>query len=271
MDEYRDWIVSADRPVACARLNRPEQMNSLTTATLVALRDILRDLSENDRVDVVVIEGRGDHFSSGFDLAGMADLLSGETAVAQAQVRLQQECLEALAAFEKPTIARLHGFCIGGGLLLALCCDFRIASHRTVFHLPEIQLGLPILWGTYRLTRLLGEATAQEMILLHKRFKTEYALAHGLIHQAVRPEDLDRAVTALAAKLCKIPRRSLHLAKRIIRASQDLAAGESQRIELAALEELAGDASVRAGMEAYLLEHIRAGEADGPADAEGTA
>jgi enoyl-CoA hydratase/carnithine racemase len=266
MADHRHWILLADGPVAHVRLNRPEEMNSLTTRTLVELREILGDLSGQVGVVVVVIEGEGDHFSSGFDLAGMAGLLSGSIEAAQTEVRLQQECLQALAAFEKPTIARLHGFCIGGGILLALCCDFRIASQRTIFHLPEIQLGMPILWGTYRVTRLLGEAAAKEIILLHKRFKPDYALAHGLIHQAVKAQDLDQAVAALADKLCRIPGRSLRLAKQIIHGSLDLTPVDSQRVEVAALEDLAADPDVRRAIESYLGRHLRPWEAGGSVD-----
>jgi enoyl-CoA hydratase/carnithine racemase len=162
-----------------------------------------------------------------------------------------QRCLEDFEALEKPTIAKLHGFCMGGGLILALCCDFRIASQRTIFSLPEVKLGIPILWGTQRLTRVAGVAATKEMVFLGRRFKARAAQAYGLLHQVVPPDELDKAVAALAAKFQRLPPRTVGVAKRIINVGYNLPMRHSQNLEIDALAELLGGPDLREAIESY--------------------
>ena len=152
-----------------------------------------------------------------------------------------QRCLDDFECLGIPTIAKLRGFCIGGGLLLALCCDFRVASSRTVFSLPEIKLGLPILWGTKRITRVIGLAAAKELIYLGGRFKASEAVRLGLVHQVVSPDELNQAVRTLADKLIRVPTTAVALAKRIIHESSELSLRESQDLEIDAITDLLGN------------------------------
>ena len=162
-----------------------------------------------------------------------------------------QRCLDEFESLEKPTIAKLRGFCIGGGLVLALCCDFRIASQRTIFSLPEVRLGLPIIMGTQRLTRVAGVAAAKEIIMLGKRFNASAAQAYGLLHQVVPPGELDAAVAALADKFQRLPPRTVAIAKRIINLGHNLSMRDSQNLELDAQAELLDSPDLREGRESY--------------------
>jgi len=153
---------------------------------------------------------------------------------------------------EKPTIAKLRGFCIGGGLILALCCDFRIASQLTVFSLPEVRIGIGVIMGTHRVTRVAGVAAAKEMILLGKRFSAKTAYGYGLVHEVVLPDKLDARAAALADKFKNLPPRTVGISKRIINSGQDISLRESQDLEIDAQMELLDNPDMREALESYL-------------------
>ena len=238
MNQYNHWILEENLPIATLTLNRPDTMNNMTMETLFELRDVSNYLGGRSDIWVVIVQGQGEHFSSGVDPRVITERLEGSTEELRNLVHDQQRCLDAFAALEKVTIARLHGFCIGGGLLLAASCDFRIASKRTIFSLPEVRLGIPILWGTHRISRLVGAAGAKEMIMLGKRYRAHEALKMGMVHQVVPTDELDRHVKALAERFLRLPPRTVGIAKRLIDTGFNLSMEESQALELDALEEL---------------------------------
>lgn len=251
MPKYQNWLLTEKDQIATLTINRPDKLNSLTPETLYELREITKTLKTQKNIRAVIVEGKGDHFSSGADLNLIKGLLE-DSEVAHRQVLLDlQLCLDEFEALEKPTIAKLKGFCIGAGLVLALCCDFRIASQRTIFSLPEVKIGLPILMGTQRLTRVTGMGAAKEMILLGKRFSAKDALAYGLLHKVVLPDQLDNAVADLAEKFSHLPPITVGLAKRLINKGYDLTLRESQDLELDALDELLKNPELREAIESY--------------------
>lgn len=252
MTEYRNWLLTEEAHIATLTLNRPDDMNSLTAETLFELRDITAYLRTRQDVWVVIIQGQGRHFSTGMDVGEIKGRLDQSEQANREYLLDLQRCLDEFEALEKPTIAKLHGFCIGGGLILALCCDFRIASQHTIFSLPEIRLGLPVIMGTQRLTRVVGVAATKEMILLGKRFNASAAQAYGLLHQVVPPDELDAAVAALADKFQRLPPRTVGIAKRIINLGHNLSMRESQNLELDAQAELLDSPDLREGIESYL-------------------
>ncbi len=251
MSEYENWLLTEEGHIATLTLNRPDAMNSLAAETLFELRDITAYLRGQRDVWVVVVQGQGQHFSTGMDVNEIRGRLDQSELANREHLLSLQQCLDDFEALEKPTIAKLRGFCIGGGLILALCCDFRIASQRTIFSLPEVKLGLPIIMGTQRLTRVVGVAATKEMILLGGRFNAHTAQAHGLLHQVVPPDELDAAVAALADKFTRLPPPTVGIAKRIINLGHDLPMRDSQNLELDALAELLHSPDVREAMESY--------------------
>ena len=251
MAEYRNWLLTEEAHIATLTLNRPDAMNSLTSETLCELRDITAYLRTRKDVWVVIVQGQGKHFSTGMDINVIKGRLDQSEQANREYLLDLQQCLDEFEALEKPTIAKLHGFCIGGGLILALCCDFRIASQRTIFSLPEVKLGLPIIMGTQRLTRVAGVAAAKEIIMLGKRFNASAAQAYGLLHQVVPPGELDAAVAALADKFQRLPPRTVGIAKRIINLGHNLSMRDSQNLELDAQAELLDSPDLREGMESY--------------------
>lgn len=247
----QNWNVHKSGQIASLMLNRPESSNNLNEETMLELRDVSKQLGDDPAIRVVVLEGQGDHFCTGIDLQMVRSRLDLSIEKNRDFLLRLQRCLDDFENLEKPTIAKLKGFCIGGGVLLAVCCDFRIASERTIFSLPEIKLGLPILWGTKRITRIAGPAHAKEMVLLGGRFKARQALTYGLVHQVVPAHNLDEATQALAEKLSKFPQRAMGLAKSIIHAGMDLGLRESQDLEVEALSSLMQTPETRMAFERY--------------------
>jgi enoyl-CoA hydratase len=238
MSEYRHWLLSQEAHVATITLNRPDAMNSLTADALYELRDISAYLRTRSDVWAVVVQGQGKHFSAGIDVSVIQERLDRPAQANREFLLGLQQCLDDFEALEKPTIARLSGFCIGGGLILALCCDFRIASQRTIFSLPEVKRGLGVIMGTQRITRVAGVAATKEMVLLGGRFKANDALAYGLINRVVPPDELDGAVAALAEKFQTLPPRTVGIAKRIINVGHNMSMRESQDLEIDAQMEI---------------------------------
>lgn len=252
MSEYQHWLLTEEAHVATLTLNRPDAMNSLAAETLYELRDITIHLRTRKNVWVVIVQGQGKHFSSGVD-AGMIKNRLNQSEQANREYLLNlQRCLDEFEALEKPTIAKLHGFCIGGGLILALCCDFRVASQRTVFSLPEVRLGIGVIMGTQRVTRVAGVAATKEMILLGKRFNARTAQAYGLLHSVVPPNELDAAVAALAERFQTLPPRTVGIAKRIIDVGYNLSMRDSQDLEIDAQAELLDSPDLREAIESYV-------------------
>lgn len=147
---------------------RPEKRNAIDTATLHEFSASLTEAAKDDQVRCVVIEGEGKMFSSGIDLAVLADSeqsLSGVRAFRDLAIRTYNQLEELL----KPTIAKLHGGCLGMALELALACDFRVATNDTLLGLPETRIGLvPDVGGSSRLPAIVGLGNAKELIMTGK-------------------------------------------------------------------------------------------------------
>lgn len=250
--KYRNWLLSEEDQIATLTLNRPQAQNNLNAETLYELKDISAHLGARKDIWVVVLRGQGRHFSTGMDVDTIKARLDRPEEENREFLAGLQRCMDAFEALEKPTIARLHGFCVGGGLILALCCDFRIASQRTVFYLPEVRLGIGVIMGTQRITRLAGLATTKELVLLGRRLNARNAYSHNLVHKVVPEKELDAAVAALAVRFRGLPPRTVGIAKRIVNAGQDLSLRASQDLEIDAQAEIQGSPDMREALESYL-------------------
>jgi enoyl-CoA hydratase/carnithine racemase len=210
--------IERDGAVCVIRLARPEKLNALSTE----LERELQTLLASDGVrssGCVVLAGAGRAFSAGADTTEFADR-TPEAVLAY--YRETGGVYEQVAALPQPTLSAIHGYCLGGGLELALATDFRIADATATFGFPEVSIGiLPSSGGTYRMTRLLGAARAKELILLGERIGADDALAAGLVTEVV-PEGkaLERAVE-LGRRLASLPRTAYTVAKQAIDATAD--------------------------------------------------
>src|SRR6185369_8553605 len=191
---YETLEVEIAAPVARVWLARPERLNALDARTLDEIAAVFTALQTRFDVHVVVLGGRGRAFCAGADRKDPPARLSRASGAT------------ALERCEAVTIARLNGHVIGGGLVLALACDFRVAASDTSFAVPEVDLGIPLTWGAVpRLVREIGAARAREVILLCDRFDTATAERWGLVHRAASGEALDATVDDLARRLAAKP------------------------------------------------------------------
>jgi enoyl-CoA hydratase/carnithine racemase len=212
-------------------LERPEKLNALSTAVERRLLGVLA--SEEVRGSrCVVLTGAGRAFSAGADLG---EISRDDPAAIAAYYRDTGDVYERFAALPQPTIAALHGYCLGGGLELALAADFRVADETTVLGLPEVALGIvPSSGGLHRLVRIVGPARAKEAMLLRERLGAREALALGLVTEVVAEgAALERALE-LAERLAALPPLAVSVAKQVA----DLLA-ESSREAGVAIERLA--------------------------------
>jgi enoyl-CoA hydratase len=229
---YETLLVETDGAVAILTINRPEKLNALSgqvRAELVAALDRLRD---DDAVRVLVITGAGEKsFVAGADIAEFAE----RTPLEQRATMTGRRVFDEIAAYPKPVIAMINGFCLGGGCELALACDVRIAADTAKFGQPEINLGIiPGGGGTQRLPRVVGMGQAMRLVLSGERIGAAEALRIGLadvVHPAA--ELRERTLEFARAMAGKSP-VALRMAKSAVRAAAEmpLAAGLQYETEL---------------------------------------
>lgn len=215
MPEYQTITVEKRGRVALLTINRPDKLNSLNKNVHAEGVAALDELRQDDSVRVVVITGAGPKsFIAGADISEFA----GQTPVTQRNLFLERTFFNSIDTFPKPVIAMINGFCLGGGNELALACDIRIASENARFAQPEINLGIICGGGgTQRLTRLIGEGRAMEMILTGDMIDAPTALKFGLV-TAVHPiEELEAKTMELADKLAEKAPIALQMSKEAVK------------------------------------------------------
>ncbi len=196
--------VSVEGPRGSLWLSRPDKLNPLSTQTLAELEDAARWFDRHPDLKVVTVGGRGRAFSAGADLGaftGRGDRSDREQGWRTAR---------ALEEMRAVTVARLHGWCVGGGLVVAAACDLRVAASSARFSIPEIDLGIPLAWGGIpRLVREIGPALTKELVMTGREFSAEEAKAVGFVNRVVPETDLDSEVDALVVQLLDKPKLSL--------------------------------------------------------------
>jgi enoyl-CoA hydratase len=221
--------------IAVVTINRPDKLNALNIATRKELADTLDALRNDEEIRVVVITGAGEKaFVAGADINEFA----GRTAVQQRAVMKAKSIFTAAEEFPKPLIAMINGFCLGGGCELALACDIRIASDRAKFGQPEINLGIiPGGGGTQRMTRLIGEGMAMQLILTGEIITAQEAHRLGLINEIHPAQELEARTMELANKIAEKSPVALSMAKTSVKnaARSNLREGLDREVDLFAL------------------------------------
>lgn len=195
-----------------------ERRNAITGAMWRAIPEAARSLDEDDSIRVVVLRGAGEEaFVAGADISEFTALRTGE-----AGSRYEEENALAFVALEsigKPVLAMIHGFCIGGGLALALCADLRYAADDATLGIPAAKLGLgyPVR-GLDSLQSAVGHPVAKEVLFTARRFDARAAERRGLVTEVVAKADLERTVRQVAAEIAANAPLTLRSAKRVLRA-----------------------------------------------------
>ncbi len=221
-------------PILRVWLNRPSKRNALNGTALREIAECFGALQTDFEARVVVLGGRGESFCAGADRKdppGTERMRAGSDAGDRERrwaSQLGRRACTAIQQLEAVTIARVHGHAVGGGFALALACDLRVASDDASFHIPEVDLGVPLSWGaTPRLIDEIGMARARELILVCDRVDAARAERLGVVHRVVPPEELDAAVDGLARRIAAKPEIAVHMTKTQFRAyAQGAARGD---------------------------------------------
>jgi enoyl-CoA hydratase/carnithine racemase len=224
----------ADGSTAWLVLNRPERRNALNAEMWAAIPPIIKMLDESPGVRVIVIRGAGaEAFAAGADISEFGESRNDAEAAARYE-QLNGAAFAAIRGCAKPVIAMIHGFCIGGGLALALAADLRIAHSAALFALPPARLGLAYpLDGIRDLVATVGAAAAKEMIFTARRLSAEEALRLRLVSRVAA--DLEAETAALCAEIAAGAPLTITHAKRAI----DLIAGRPGHVDEAEVSALA--------------------------------
>jgi len=212
---YEILKMEAVDAVAVVTVSRPQAMNALNTRFFQEMDALVAEIGGRADIKAVVITGDGKAFVAGADIAEMVGKTPDE---ARAFSRLGQRTFRSLELLEKPVIAAVNGFALGGGCELALACDFRIASTKAKFGQPEVNLGLiPGYAATQRLPRLIGLGHALYLLLTAEMVGAEDALRMGLVQKVVEPEALLTTAVETAKAIAAKGPLAVRLVKRVAR------------------------------------------------------
>ncbi len=197
---YENIILEKEDYLAILSINRPRALNALNKDTLSEIRNAIEDIAADNTIKVVIVTGAGDKaFVAGADIAYMQPLSAVE---GREFSDYGEKTMRMIELLEKPVIAAIKGFALGGGCELAMACDIRLAADNAVFGQPEVGLGvIPGFGGTQRLPRLVGEGRAKELTFLANNINADEAYRIGLVNHVYPADELMAAAKKMAAKI----------------------------------------------------------------------
>jgi enoyl-CoA hydratase/carnithine racemase len=222
-EELQTLRASTDGAVGELVLSRPDKLNAMSRRMLEELIAAARWFDDGTRVKAVVIRGEGRSFCAGADITAMGPPDGGGDEDSEAERRealdLGRRMADAIAGMRALTVAGIHGHCVGGGVVLSLACDLRVAADDAHFSIPEVDLGLPLTWsGIPRLVRELGPALTKDLVLTCRPLDADEAHATRLVNRVVPAGELESSVRAIADKLASQPAYSLTVTKEHVNA-----------------------------------------------------
>ncbi|WCL50266.1 enoyl-CoA hydratase/isomerase family protein [Leptospira sp. GIMC2001] len=236
--------------IAILRINRPEALNALNADLLKEIGEAVVELEKDSSLKVFILTGEGKAFVAGADIAAMAEY---NEAQALEFSNLGQTVFSKLENSRLISIGLINGFALGGGLELALACDFRYASSKAKLGLPEVSLGLiPGFGGTQRLSRLIGIGLASEWVYSGEMFSAEQALSSGVVNRVVEPEELLNEGMKVAQSIRSRGSIAIQSAKKVIRDGLNSTVDEGMVLEQKKFASLFGTPESKEGMSAFL-------------------
>ena len=230
MNGFRTLIYEKKDFIAHVTLNRPEAMNAYNIQMRDELYEVLMAIRDDDEVRVGIVNGAGEKaFCAGADLS---EFLTAPPPVAARKVRFVRDVWKVFLSLPQPMIAALHGYVLGSGIEIALCCDIRIASAEAKFGLPEMGLGIiPAAGGTQTLPRTIGRARALEMLLTNRWIGAEEAYQFGLVNRIVPKKNLLQTAEEIAQKIASHDPAALRSAKEAVVRGMDMSLREGLELE----------------------------------------
>ncbi len=248
---YDNLLLQAEGPVAVITINRPDRLNALNTATLQELLQAAEALAADPAVRVVIITGAGKRaFIAGADINEMAD-----KTVLQAQrfAELGHRFCDLLERMDKPVIAAVNGYALGGGCEVAIACDFAYAAEGASLGQPEVTLGIiPGFGGTQRLLRRVPVGVAREMVLSGRSLRAKEALSVGLVNAVYPAEELMDRTRRVAERICENGPVAVSTAKRLMVTGLDLPLGAANELERRSFAGLFATEDQKEGMRAFM-------------------
>jgi enoyl-CoA hydratase/carnithine racemase len=237
MDGFKTLIYEKRDNIAYVTLNRPEVLNIYNIQMRDDLFEVLSAIRDDDEIRVAVFKGAGERaFCAGADLS---EFLTAPSPVVARQVRFGRDVWGLFLSISQPLIAALHGYVLGSGIEIALCCDIRIASEDARFGLPEVGLGIiPAAGGTQMLPRVIGRGRALEMLLTNRWLSAEEAYQFGLVNRVVSKEKLLETAEEVAKKIASYDSLAVRYAKEAVVRGLELPLREGLDLERRLAREL---------------------------------
>lgn len=249
---YEFLLLDVTDRVATVTINRPDKLNALNAQVIGELDRMFAELSTREQVGAVILTGAGRAFVAGADIAEVA-AAADQPAGLQATAAFGQRVFTRIERFNKPVIAAVNGFALGGGCELALACHVRIASKAAKFGLPETKLGLiPGYGGTQRLARLIGQGRALQLIFTGDMVDADRAFAMGLANEVVDGAALIDAARSMALAACKNGPLALQHAITVVTQGADLSMDAALALEAEHFGAVGRTADMREGTSAFL-------------------
>ena len=249
--EYKNLLLDVNEHIAIVSLNRPDKLNALNHATLVELKSVFELLKSDENVFVVIVTGSGEKaFVAGADISEInkLNMLEGKKFAESGQ-----SVFSFIEKFDKPVIAAVNGFALGGGCELALSCHIRLASENAKFAQPEVNLGIiPGYGGTQRLARLINSGRALEMILSADMIDATEAFRIGLVNKVYPQSELQSNAFELASKIASKGQQAIRLALKAVKVVNEVSLHEGQNMEAALFALCCGTDDFKEGTQAFL-------------------
>jgi len=227
-----DSVLVEAGPVTVVTLNRPEKLNSWNAGMRARLREVIEGCARDPELRVLILTGAGRAFSAGEDVSEMAELTRMGTRAFRVEARTIQDVFDLVEGIEVPVIAAFDGVAAGGGLELALSCDFRVIGEKARLVMPEARVGLiPGSGGCSRLVRHIGLGRAKELVMLGATVPAARALDLGLATEVVADGNALNAAKALAERLLAMAPLALGMAKLVLNTCTDVDSETGRRLE----------------------------------------
>ncbi len=248
---FENLQFSIENKIATITINRPKALNALNEQVLTELLKCFRDIRRHQEIGAVIITGSGDKsFVAGADIATMPAMTALD---AQHFCELGHRTMRAIETCEFPVVAAVNGFCLGGGLELALSCDFIYASSTAKLGLPEVNLGIfPGFGGTQRLSRLIGRNRAKELIYTARMISADEALALGIVNKVCAPDQLMIEATKTVNTILSKGPIAVKLVKKVINEGTDLPLASGLNLEASTFPLIFATEDKNEGVKAFL-------------------
>jgi enoyl-CoA hydratase len=237
---YKTWRVESLNGITVLILNRPQTRNAINNQVIDELHDLVASFRNDTATRAIILTGASKVFCDGMDSEMLTRWHGSSTPdETRAEILRWRRAFDAFANLPQMTIAAINGHATGVAIALALACDFRLASTRALFSLPEVRTGLVMAFGvTQRLTRLIGTSATKEIILRGRNVTAIDAQRMSLVHRIAEPGDLMGLARSWAERMCEYPASSLTLAKQLIDHADESTADASAYSEATAFAEL---------------------------------